>query len=197
MVDCSNFENGLNSLWMGSTMSDDLLRRHPPERGRSARSAVVIYACCSSCCCLHTLGALLGAFLGGGLIRPVDDPGFDPERRIPLVHWLFDRLPRTQWVFWTSLMGVLVGSGPVVFLMANTTNLTDVTQNARDKFQMWGPGCVVVAWLLSVIRLALLAGGGVRPGEYWALHRALGWSLFGMLMGFALMGMLLGAAHRI
>ncbi|MFN8856372.1 MAG: hypothetical protein ACK50P_12455, partial [Planctomycetaceae bacterium] len=62
---------------------------------------------------LHTVGAMLGALVGGGWRRSADDPGFDPQRTIPGVHWLFDRLPRTQWIFWTSLVGVIAATLPL------------------------------------------------------------------------------------
>ena len=173
-------------------MPEDWIVRHPPERGRSTQRSVVVYMCCTSCCCLHTAGALLGALLGGGLSRREEDPGFDPQHAIPGVHWLFDRLPRTQWIFWSSLMGVVGLSLPVVALMNMRSGLIgiEIVVIVLLVFAIFGPGYILVAWLLGVIRLAIRPAGTVASHEYRALHRALGWSLFGALMGLALMVML-------
>jgi len=171
-------------------MPDDFIVHHPPERGRSARSSVVVYMCCTSCCCLHTAGALLGALLGGGLTRREEDPGFDPKYVIPGVHWLFDRWPRTQWIFWSSLFWVVALSLPVMVWSLKDRQILDMLVSAAVLFLVFAPGHILAAWLLGVIRLAIRPAGTVASHEYWALHRALGWALFGTLMGLALMGML-------
>lgn len=168
-------------------MPDDLIVRHPPERGRSSNHSVVVYACCSCCCCLHTVGALVGALLGGGLSRPGNDPGFDPEHRIPGVHWLFDRLPRTQWVYWTSLFWVILASFLIVALGVGSRNWNAFPIVAAGSFLMLGPVYCFGAWLLGVIRLGLRPAGSVQQSEFWALHRALYWAFLGMLLGFLIM----------
>jgi hypothetical protein len=171
-------------------MPDEFIVHHPPERGRPTRRSVVVYMCCTSCCCLHTAGALLGALLGGGLIRKQDDPGFDPQRVIPGVHWLFDRLPRTQWIFWSSLVWVVGLSLPVYGWILWNRPLLDILMSTALLTVMLGPCYLLAAWLLGLIRLAIRPAGTVASYEYWALHRALGWSLFGAVMGIALMGLL-------
>ncbi|MFN9372999.1 MAG: hypothetical protein ACK6D3_14055 [Planctomycetaceae bacterium] len=171
-------------------MPDDLIVHHPPERGAPTRRSVVVYMCCTSCCCLHTAGALLGALLGGGLARRPDDPGFDPQRVIPGVHWLFDRLPRTQWTFWSSLLAVVGLSVPVWVWNLQTRPLEEIVVWTFVIVLVFGPGYVLAAWIVSLIRLAIGPAGSVGSHEYWALHRTLGWALFGAVMGMALMGML-------
>lgn len=169
-------------------MSSELMIRHPPERNRVCRGSVRLYAgACCCCSCLHTVGSVVGAFLGGGLTRPAGDPGFDPHRRIPGVHWLFDDLPRTQWVFWSSLFWVFAASLPVILLLAHRENSAAVPLVASVLFLLLGPLFLVGAWLLGVLRLARLPAGSVQPGEFRALHRTLGWSLFGAGLGIALM----------
>ena len=171
-------------------MPDDLVVRHPPERGRSSQRSVVVYACCTCCCCLHTVGALVGAFLGGGLKRAGNDPGFDPEHRIPGVHWLFDRLPRTQWVYWTSLFWVIVASFPIIALLVGSRNLGEFPIIAAGSFLMLGPAYLFGAWLLGVIRLGMRPDGTVRQHEFWALHKALLWAFLGMLLGLLIMALI-------
>lgn len=97
-----------------ATAHDALLTRHPAERG-PVRPEVVIY---SGCCCLmylHTVGAVLGALLAGGLRRsPEDSPAYaDWQQRIPWIHGVFRRLPNHQWLFWSSLVPLLP-LGPVL-----------------------------------------------------------------------------------
>lgn len=169
-------------------MSPDPLIRHPPERRQSTRNPVRLYAgACCCCSCLHTMGSLVGAFLGGGMTRSENDPGFDPNRQIPGVHWLFDDLPRTQWVFWSSLFWVIVASLPVVLLLARHENPAAVPLITAVLFLLLGPLFLVAAWLLGVLRLARLPAGSVQPHEFRALHKTLGWSLFGAGLGIALM----------
>lgn len=173
-------------------MSPNAIIRHPPERDQSTRNNPVrLYAGACCCCCLHTVGSLAGAFLGGGVTRPPGDCGFDPERRIPGVHWLFDRLPRTQWVFWSSLFWVIIASLPMILLLIRPTQPVAVFEFAGVYFVLLGPAYLVAAWLLGVLRLARLPAGLVQPREFWALHKTLGWSLFGAGLGIALMAAVL------
>lgn len=169
---------------------NDLLVHHPPERGRPTRRSVVVSMCCTSCCFLHTAGALLGALLGGGLRRREDDPGFDPQRVIPGVHWLFDRLPRTQWIFWSSLLGVVGLSLPVWVSIFRNRPVLDTLVSIAVLIVGLGPGYLLAAWFVSLIRLAICPAGSVGSHEYWALHRTLGWALYGAVMGLALMSIL-------
>jgi hypothetical protein len=106
------------------------------------------------------------------------------------VHWLFDRLPRTQWIFWSSLVWVVGLSLPVSGWNLRNRPLLDILMSTALLTVMLGPCYLLAAWLLGLIRLAIRPAGTVAPYEYWALHRALGWSLFGALMGIALMGLL-------
>lgn len=168
-------------------MPDDLIVHHPPERGRPTRRSVVVYMCCTSCCCLHTAGALVGALLGGGLSRRPDDPGFDPQRVIPGVHWLFDRLPRTQWIFWSSLAWVVGLSLPVLAWNLRDRELLDMLVTTAVVVLVLGPGYILAAWLVGWIRLAIRPAGSVASHEYWALHRALGWALLGTVIGAIVM----------
>lgn len=179
-------------------LSDHLMERHPAERGPSRQRSVVVYACCSCCCCLHTLGSLAGALYGGGFKRLASDPGFDRERRIPMVHWLFDRLPRTQWIFWTSLVGVvfLVTAGLAVLfgfggLTGGGPGLTEGLLVSLFGLAMLGPLVPVAAWVVSLIRLAFLTRGQDAADEFWLLHRMLLWSFVGALAGLLLMGLIL------
>ena len=168
-------------------MPDDLIVHHPPERGTPTHRSVVVYMCCTSCCCLHTAGALLGALLGGGLIRAPDDPGFDPERRIPVVHWLFDRLPRTQWLFWSSLVGVFVASLPVCVLLARGIGVGELPFVPLIAFVLFGPAYFLVAWLVSLVRLSRWSPQPATRNEFWALHKSLCWALIGSALGLAIM----------
>ena len=91
-----------------ATAHDDLLIRHPAERG-PVRPEVVVY---SGCCCLmylHTAGAVLGALLAGGLRRSPEESSVytDWQQRIPLMHGVFRRLPNHQWLFWSSFVSVI------------------------------------------------------------------------------------------
>ena len=168
-------------------MPEDFFVHHPPERGRPTRRSVVVYMCCTSCCCLHTAGALLGALLGGGLIRAPDDPGFDPERRIPVVHWLFDRLPRTQWLFWSSLVGVFVASLPVCVLLARGIGVGELPFVPLIAFVLFGPAYFLGAWLVSLVRLSRWSPQPATRNEFWALHKSLCWALIGSALGLAIM----------
>lgn len=134
----------------------------------------------------------MGALLGGGLTRRPDDPGFDPQRVLPGVHWLFDRLPRTQWIFWSSLIGLVGLSLPVWVWIFRNRPVPDTLVSIAVLIVVFGPGYLPAAWLLALLRLAIQPAGTVASGEYWALHRSLGWALFGAVMGVALMGMLSG-----
>ncbi len=169
-------------------MSPDRLIRPTPERRQSTRAPIRLYAgACCCCSCRHTMGSLVGAFLGGGITRPAGDPGFDPQRRLFGVPWLFDDLRRTQWVFWSSLGWVLGASLPMILWVARHENSAAVPLIAAVLFLLLGPLFLVAAWLLGVLRLARLPAGSVQPSEFRALHKTLGWSLFGAGLGIALM----------
>ena len=181
-----------------SDTPDDLIVRHPSERGRTTQRSVVVYACSTCCCCLHTLGSLAGALVGGGFKRTAEDPGFDPERRIPMVHWLFDRLPRTQWIFWSSLVGVVFITVTVLWLLLGLTGLTGgragLTEGlvvALFSLAMGGPLVPVAAWVVSLIRLAFVTRGQEASEEFWLLHKMLLWSFVGTLAGLLVMGLIL------
>ena len=177
---------------------DDLMIRHPSERGRTSQRSVVVYACCSCCCCLHTLGSLAGALMGGGFKRTATDPGFDPERRIPMVHWLFDRLPRTQWIFWTSVVGVVFTTVAALSLLFGSGGLTGGGPGLTEglvvslfSLALGGPLVPVVAWVISLIRLAFVTKDQQASEEFWMLHRMLLWSFAGTVAGLLVMGMIL------
>lgn len=172
-------------------MSEELLIRHPPERHRPSPPGVTVYA---GCCCLmilHTAGALVGAGLGGGWRRRPADLGFDPERKIPGLHWLFEWLPRTQWVFWSSLAGVVAATLPLC-LVTGGLNPIDMAADAAFLFLWFGPLYLLVAWLVSVIRLWLRPAGTVPPDEFRALHRMLRGTVLGMVAGFLVSFVCLG-----
>ena len=108
-------------------MPDDLLTRHPAERGTTSRPEVVVY---SGCCCLmylHTAGAVLGALLAGGLRRSPEDSSVyaDWQQRIPWIHGLFRRLPNHQWLFWSSLVFVIPLCLAVLFWLGYHTSPND------------------------------------------------------------------------
>jgi len=89
-------------------MHDNLLTRHPAERGNHSRPEAIVY---SGCCCLmylHTVGAVLGAFLAGGLRRSPEEPPVYAvwQQRLPWTA-LFRHLPNPQWLFWSSLVFLL------------------------------------------------------------------------------------------
>lgn len=173
-------------------MREDLFTHHPPERGRQTRRSMVVYACSSTCCCLHSVGAFLGALVGGGLKRPSDDPGFDKDQRIPGVHWLFDRWPRTQWVFWTSLFALAVFSFPLILLKQWFDNnfIAGDLLTLPALLLLYGPVYVFGAWFLSLFRLRMLPARSVASREYWALHRTLVGALVGTLLGWLLLWLL-------
>jgi len=172
-------------------MSQELLVRHSPERGRRATPSTIVYngSCCTCCCCLHTAGALVGAFVGGGLRRRPDDSGFDPDHRIPGIHWLFDRLPRTQWVFWSTLVFLLVMSVPVTALFVGFRRPNEIPLTAVGAFVLLGPAYLLAAWLFSLVRLARWSRPPGTQPEFWALHKTLAGALVGAVVG--LLGMLL------
>jgi len=172
-------------------MPDDWMVRHPHERGGVTSRPVEV---CTGCCCLaflHTAGALAGAWWGGGRKRPPGDPGFDPQYTLPGVHWLFDRWPRTQWIFWTSLPGVIAATIPLC-LLAGEFHPLEILAEVVHLFLYLGPAYFPLAWLVGVVRLWLQPAGSVLADEYRALHRALLGSLIGMLLGFLVMFLWLG-----
>lgn len=134
---------------------------------------------------------MLGALVGGGWRRSADDPGFDPQRTIPGVHWLFDRLPRTQWIFWTSLVGVIAATLPLC-LLAGVLNPIDCLAEAAWAFLSLGPLYLVLAWLVGVIRLARQPSGTVGRHEFRALHRSLLGVIVGAAAGFLVIFVWLG-----
>lgn len=180
-------------------MSQNWLVRHSPERGRRVTRSTIVYhgSCCTCCCCLHTAGALVGAFVGGGLRRPPDDPGFDPDHRIPGLHWLFDRLPRTQWVFWTSLVFILVASVPVTALFHGLQRPQEIPLTAAAAFVLAGPVYLLAAWLISLVRLVRWSRQPATRAEYWALHKALAWSLAGTIMGLVGIWLIWASRHGL
>lgn len=175
-------------------MSNDWLVRHSPERGRGTARSTVVYhgCCCTCCCCLHTAGALVGALAGGGLKRRPEDPGFDPQHRIPGVHWLFDRLPRTQWILWSNLLLILVISVIVVVPFQGLQRPQEIPLVAAASFVLLGPVYLLVAWLLSLARLAWWSRPPGTPSEYWALNKSFLWSLAGTVVGLLGMGLIWG-----
>jgi hypothetical protein len=175
-------------------MSNDLLVRHSPERGRGSTRATSVYhgCCCTCCCCLHTAGALVGAFVGGGLHRGADDPGFDPDHRLPGVHWLFDRLPRTQWIFWSSLVFVMLASVLVIGLLHGPQSPHEIPLAAGGAFVLLGPVYLPAAWLVSLVRLARWSRQPATRDEYRALHKTLAWALAGTVVGLLGIGLIWG-----
>ena len=100
---------------------------------------------------------------------------------------MFDRWPRTQWIFWSSLGWVLLASLPVVALLHGLQRPSEIPLVAAAAAVMLGPVHLVFAWGLAVLRLWLQPTGSVQSHEFWALHRALGWSLLGGVIGLLLM----------
>lgn len=172
-------------------MPADPVVRHPQERSRLCRDSVRVYAV--ACCCFAAgpaVGAFVGAWLGGGTKRPANDPGFDPERRIPGVHWLFDRLPRTQWVFWTSLAGVAAAAPLIAIAPELVSQPFSRWQSYPNAFVLllfeFPPIYAILAWILACLRLKWGWAQAVVPADFRALHRTLGGSLFGTLLGWEL-----------
>lgn len=193
-----------------------LLTRHPPERG-PARSPVVIY---TGCCCLmylHSLGALLGAFLVGGVWRSPYESGvyFHQQQRIPLVHLVFQRLPNHQWLFWSSLVLVIPCCLPaLVGLMILTYPWIwpqvekFVGWNIRETFPQlnrpeWQvilavfnlsafiasflPLMLVPAWILGWLRLNRRPPETVLDIEHKGLHKTILGAYVGGCLGLVLM----------
>jgi hypothetical protein len=115
-----------------------------------------------------------------------------------MVHWLFDWLPRTQWIFWTSLVGVVfvVTAGLAVLfgfsgLTGGGPGLTEGLVVSLFGLAMLGPLVPVAAWVVSLIRLAFLTRGQDAADEFWLLHRMLLWSFAGTVAGLLVMGLIL------
>lgn len=182
-------------------MPADPVVRHPQERSRLCRDSVRVYAV--ACCCFNTgpaIGALVGALMAGGLRRSGDDPGFDPARRIPLVHWLFDRLPRTQWLFWSSLAGVAAFVPLLYFHRQLSSDPAMLWWGLEYPFfityllLLFGSAYAVSAWLLACLRLwwerfRAMTPSDLQGREFEALHRMLGASLIGTVVGWEFMQM--------
>lgn len=180
-------------------MSQNWLVRHSPERGRRVTRSTIVYhgSCCTCCCCLHTAGALVGAFVGGGLRRQPDDPGFDPDHRIPGLHWLFDRLPRTQWVFWSNLLLILVMSVPVTAFFVGLQRPQEIPLTAAAAFVLAGPVYLLAAWLISLVRLVRWSRQPATHAEYWALHKTLAWALAGTVGGLLGIWLIWASMHGL
>jgi hypothetical protein len=144
------------------------------------------------------MGAMAGALVGGGLKRAATDPGFDPEGRIPMVHWLFDRLPRTQWIFWSSMVGVVTVTVPLFALVIGAGSFGGGSNNLAEGFLvsafahvMLGPVVPLLAWVVSLVRLAWRSERMAAPEEFWTLHKTMLWSLVGAIVGVVVMALLL------
>ncbi|MFN8858093.1 MAG: hypothetical protein ACK50P_21160 [Planctomycetaceae bacterium] len=198
-------------------MPDDLIVRHPPERGGSTSRAVLV---CSGCCCLmylHSVGALLGAFLAGGVRRSRQESSvyFDLQQRIPLVHAVFRRLPNQQWLFWSSLVLVIPLCVPLVVGL-----ITSIESSSYEwwKYVGWDIGVMfpkalvdqippwiglpialsaltlsflpfifLPAWCLGWIRLNRRPADTVTAGEREGLRNMLAGAMLGVLWGLATM----------
>lgn len=177
-----------------SELPDNLIVRHPPERGARAQQSVVVYSCCCCCCCcLHTVGSVIGAVLGGGF-RPQDGPQFDPNYRIPLTHWLFGRLPYTQWLFWSSLaivLGVSLLATPVYLAVFSNQPLHQAVIQSPlivgIGFILLGPAFIVGAGVVAALRLAIPRTPPVPASQWWSLGKALLWSFAGGVLGTVVM----------
>lgn len=180
-------------------MPDQLLIRHPPERRPSPPREVTL---CVGCCSLYTIGALLGAYLGGGLRRPPDALPFDPEHRIPLVRRFFIGLPNNQWYFWLSLAGVWLVAAMIqpLVILKTITGL----RNPRDAFVigilllvLGGPLYGLVAWLVASLWMTLRHAGSVTRTDWDNHYRALLWAFLGTLLGLIAMVLLARAGYEL
>lgn len=180
-------------------MSDELLIRHPPERRPTTPREVTL---CVGCCSLYTIGALLGAYLGGGLRRPAEAPPFDPDHRIPLVRRFFVGLPDNQWYFWTSLAGVSLVAALVqpVGILQTVSGL----RHPRDAFVLGmlllvlgGPVYGLVAWLVASLWMSLRPAGSVTRADWDNHYRALLWAFLGTLLGLIAIVLLTRAGYDI
>jgi hypothetical protein len=114
-----------------------------------------------------------------------------------MVHWLFDRLPRTQWIFWSSVVGVLAVTVPVLALVVVRGSLASGLSEVRQGFLvstiahvMLGPVVPLLAWVVSLVRLAWRSERVGTPEEFWKLHKTMLWSLVGAIMGVVVMALL-------
>ena len=180
-------------------MPEDLLIRHPSERRPPAPREVTL---CVGCCSLYTIGALVGAYLGGGLRRPPDAPPFDPGHRIPLVRRLFVGLPNNQWYFWSSWAGVFLVAALVqpVVIRHTLSGLRDW----REAFVvgiLWlvlgAPAYGLVAWLVASLWMSLRPAGSVTTAEWNHHYRALLWAFLGTLLGLIAMVLLSRAGYEL
>jgi hypothetical protein len=115
-----------------------------------------------------------------------------------MVHWLFDRLPRTQWIFWSSMVGVVTVTVPLFALVVGAGGLGGGSNNLAEGFfvsaiahVMLGPAVPLVAWVVSLVRLAWRSERTATPEEFWTLHKTMLWSLVGAFAGVVLMALLL------
>ena len=180
-------------------MPEDLLIPHPSQRHRPAPREVAL---CVGCCSLDTIGALVGAYLGGGLRCPPDAPPFDPEHRIPPVRRFFVGLPNNQWYFWTGLAGVFLVAALVqpVVILHTTSGLRDWREAFVVRI-LWlvltGPAYGLVAWLVASLWMSLLPAGAVTTTEWTNHSRALLWAFLGTLLGLIAVILLSRAGYEL
>ena len=176
---------------------EDVLCVHPPERGSRGRKYVVVYSCCCCCCCcLHTVGGVVGAIAGAGF-RADPNNQFDPEHRIPLVHWLFGRLPKVQWLYWTSFLIVIGLSFLVAPAWISLSGHVPFGRSVLETpfyvgvaFILAGPAFQLAAGVVAAIRLAVPRTPPVGSDQWWALGKVMLWTLVGTLIGIAVMFLL-------
>ena len=177
---------------------------HPPERG-GARAATPAQAgagcCCCCCCCLHSLGALIGATVGGSW-RARREPATQEEEDYADFPAAGGRAagPSAVRVYWSSVLVL----GSLTFLVGGVWAAADRGQLDAVPTGIIGAGFVLLMLLPGLLLLAGLVAALVlglsrrpdRPDQLIQLGRITLGALIGTVAGILPMACLLVALVR-
>lgn len=182
-----------------------LIEQLPPERGQRRKTSIVLYSCCCCCCCcLHTLGAAVGAVLGGlpGSSPAGDDPdapikfvGGLPVAKLAPEHPVRPPFIPSPWLYWSSFLILLVLAlliVPAISVASTGYGSNDVRALAGLQVVFFtlvlaGPLCFLAAGILMAIRVAFVEDSSERTAYWKQLAWITGGIIFGTIAGIAIM----------
>jgi len=169
-------------------VANDIIEKHPAERGGRRQRYVVLYSCCCCCCCcLHSLGGAIGVLTAGDF-QPIESSS---ETK---------RGPSIQWLYWSSFLiaTFLSAMGIAVFSYVSAPPMPRIDAVLLTPLYLgmgiilFGPIWLLAAGLVAAFRLAMRTDLPEAEKCWRKLGQIVSMSILGSIIGVLIMVVLFG-----